>query len=414
MRQGRGERLFMSRRFLLFFISQNFVSCGAFIQVVALAQLIVGITNSGLLTGFSMICAPLPGVFLSLFAGSLGDRVRPWGLLVAFDILRGAVILLYIFCRTAPSLFFIMTLSGLLDVFYSPSRNKTLTTVLQKDQLLRGNSILNGGYGAVSLVLPALTGFLIGACGVHTAFMIGAACYFMSALALGSLKIEGQPARERRDNCGGIAGGLRYGFGNADIRRAVLTLAAFDFGGVSVNIAFYAFAFDTLKVSASYWGILLSVLYGMNVFAMLFLTRYRNALGRRPFAAANGFLVLTALVWCFYASTRSQNAILAGAAAEGFCTSLGSTLLVTAMLKASRPDYTARVSGVRDLCSCAAKLLGIGLTSVLMTLFSAPVVFAAGASAVLLSVLVQTARPAFIKLRGAHSGRPVKGDAPRE
>ena len=76
MSLGKTERLFISRRFLRFFVSQSFVSCGAFIQVVAAARQLVVLTDSGLLTGFSVVCAPLPGVLLSLAAGNLGDRLR--------------------------------------------------------------------------------------------------------------------------------------------------------------------------------------------------------------------------------------------------------------------------------------------------------------------------------------------------
>ena len=171
MTPRRTDRLFINRRFLLFFISQNLVSCGVFIQVIAVAHRIVGITNSGLLAGFSIVCAPLPGVLLSLFAGNLGDRLRSKNLLMCFDLLRGGLVLLFAFCRSAPALFTVMMLSGVLDVLYSPSRNKTLTAVLGREDLLRGNSLLNGGYGAVSLVMPVLTGTIVGFCGTVPCFL---------------------------------------------------------------------------------------------------------------------------------------------------------------------------------------------------------------------------------------------------
>ena len=100
MPRGTG-RFFISRRFLLFFVSQSLVSCGAFIQVVAVGQRLVGITNSGLLTGLSMVCAPLPGVLLSLIAGGIGDRAKARNLLLLFDLLRGGLLLLYPFCSSA-------------------------------------------------------------------------------------------------------------------------------------------------------------------------------------------------------------------------------------------------------------------------------------------------------------------------
>ena len=91
-------------------------------------------------------------------------------------------------------------------------------------------------------------------------------------------------------------------------------------------------------MTSAYWGLLLSVLYGMNVVAMLFLMRCRTALTRFPFAAAELSLMLSALAWIFYALTQNQRAILAGAAVEGFGGALASTLLVTKMLESSRQD----------------------------------------------------------------------------
>lgn len=396
MPRGSG-RFFISRRFLLFFVSQSLVSCGAFIQVVAVGQRLVGITNSGLLTGLSMVCAPLPGVLLSLIAGGLGDRVKARNLLLLFDLLRGGLLLLYPFCSSASALLPAMMLSGVLDVLYSPSRNKTLTALVGREELLRGNSLMNGGYGIVSLVMPALTGAAIGLVGNKTIFFACGAFYFLSALTLSGLDVRGGPPARTDSRFGDIVRGIRYAFSSAPIRRSILTLAVYDFGTVSVNIAFYAFAFDALKVTSTYWGLLLSVLYGMNVVAMLFLMRYRTVLTRFPFAAAELSLMLSALAWIFYALTQNQRAILAGAGVEGFGGALASTLLVTKMLESARQDYAARVTGVRDLCSYAAKLLGIAMTYGLMRLFDARVVFITAAAILLAGVAVRTISGAFAR-----------------
>ncbi|SHH91339.1 Transmembrane secretion effector [Sporobacter termitidis DSM 10068] len=414
MRTARTERLFLNSRFLLFFMSQNFVSCGAFVQVVAVAKLIVSMTNSGLLAGFSIVCAPLPGVLLSLVAGGLGDRFKARNLLLLCDILRGGLVISFSFCRTVPSLFIVMMLSGLLDVLYSPARNKTLAALLTKDQLLRGNSLLSGGYGVVSLIMPALTGVVLGRSGAATVFFVGGAFYFLSALTLSYLHVGRQPVGPPRSAPGEVLRGLRYCFDSAPLRQTILTMAVVDFAAVSVNIAFYSYAFDTLRVTSAYWGLLLSVLYGMNVFAMLFLVRHQKTLGGNSFAFANLFLAVVALVWCFNSTTRSLPAILGTTAVEGFSTALSATLLVTTLLKTARADYTARVSGVRDLCSSAAKLLGIGVTYILMHFFDAQAVFIAGAGAILLSVIFRALSAPLVKTGGRVPGRALKGDASHE
>ena len=224
-------------------------------------------------------------------------------------------------------------------------------------------------------------------------FFACSACYLLSALTLKTLDVPERSPGAAGETFGAIVRGLRYCFSEKSIRRAVLTLSVVDCGTVSVNIAFYAYAFDTLKVTSAYWGLLLSVLYGMGIFAMLFLLRRQKALTRNAFATADLCIILMALAWSFYALTRNTQALLAGAAVEGFFTSLGTTLLVTTMLKSSRQDYTARVTGVRDMCSYASKLIGIGLTYGLMSLCGTESVFFTGAAVLLLSVAVRTIRP---------------------
>lgn len=388
------------RNFLLFFFSQIFLSCGAFAQLIAVARLLVMHTNSGLATGFGMVCAPLPGVVLSLLAGSLGDKLPVNKLLVFFDIIKGILALTFLFCNCALSVIILMLVSSLFDVLYNPSKNKLLTLILTKDDLLNGNSILTGGYGAVSMLTPVLIGLLIDRYDIRLAFLTDCVLCFLSALLLSGIKIkynvrqnDGKPGYLSE-----IRRGFRYCLENDRLKYLILTLSVIDFGIISVNIAFYSLAFDSLKVTNSYWGMLLSLLYGMNLFAMLLLIRYKKGFKRHPFSAVQILLPAISLVWFFYSTTSNQAYLLAGVAAEGLCLSLCNTLLLTGILETAKTSYAARVMGIRDLTSNAAKLAGIGTTYLLMMRFNQNIVFISSAAVILLLAVARMAGRCIKKL----------------
>ena len=384
-------RLTGNRRFLLFFMSQNFVACGALIQVIAVARLLVSSTSSGLTAGFGMVCAPIPGILFSLLAGSLGDRLNSKRLLIAFDLCRGSLVLLYSVCRAPLPVFSLMTLVNLLNVLYSPSKNKLLTSLLDQSDLIRGNSVLSGGYGAVSLVIPALAGLLVIARGVGISFLLSGGAYFLSALMLSGLNAgAGGLPKSKPDRRQDITKGLNYCLGKAPLRKAILLLAALDFGTVSVNIAFYSLAFDTLQVSSGAWGVLLSVLYGMNLVSMLLLLRFKKDFRINPLLKAPLLLMAVALSWLYYSVTRNPLLLLAGAAVEGLCGSLLSVMLLTHIQETSRQDYMARVTGTRELFSNIAKITGVGLTYLLMIYYGINVIFLINASLVFAFAAIQS------------------------
>lgn len=371
------RQLFTNRSFLLFFISQNLINCGSIIQVVAVARLIVNMTNSGLLTGFSIVCAPLPGVFLSLLAGSAGDRFLAKKILICLDILRGCLVLIFIFCKSVSFAFSIMILISTFDVLYSPSKNKLLTAIMKNQNFFDANSLLSGGNGAVSMFTPLLIGFIIGLFGVKTAFFIGSLMYFLSSGLLSGINTNNRLIETIENNkLSDISESIRYCMNNKLLKHAILTIAFVDFGTICVNIVFYSLAFDTLNVSSSYWGLLLSVLYGMNLFSMFILIRFRKYFASNTLQISQLLLMGVSFVWCFYSVVKNPLYLLISVAAEGLCISICNTLLMTCILENARMDCTARVVGIKDLASNTAKLLGIAFTYLLLNFLGVSGIFA--------------------------------------
>lgn len=371
-----------SRQFLLFFISQTFVAAGGFLQLIAVAALMVEVTNSGVITGFSIVCAPLPGVLLSLFAGGIGDRLPVKQVLILIDIVRGLMTGLFLLCHDAVSIFALTLLLNSFDVLYNPSRNKLLAVLLPKGQLLTGNSVLSGGYGAVSIAVPVLAGVLVGRFGVGVVFLLNALGYLLSALSLsgirppfGNLRFSDTAEGPYEGSIHQISQGLRYCFSVSKLKKAVFTSAFIDFCTISINIAFYAFAFDTLRVSSASWGVMLSVIYGMSLVSMLLILLFKKQFGKRQLTIVYLLLTVVSAVWFCYGLAGKLPTVLICEVFEGLSLSLCGTLLLTYLLQNAKNEYTARVMGIRDLFSNLSKLAGVVYTYLFMRFFKPKMVF---------------------------------------
>lgn len=144
---------------------------------------------------------------------------------------------------------------------------------------------------------------------------------------------------------------------------------------ISINIAFYSFAFDSLKVSSESWGILMSIIYGMNFFAMLLFLRFDGWFNKYSSAILKTLLFALSAVWFFYSITSSVLDIYAAEAVEGLSLSICNTLLLTSILKSAKKEFSARVLGIRDFILNISKLISVGSTYIFSVGFNSKFIF---------------------------------------
>jgi len=379
MRQ-KGFGLLRRKPFRLFFISRILVTAAASAQTIAAARLLLDGTQSGLMAGMGVLIAPLPGVLFSLVAGRVGDSAPPRGLLVLYDALRAGLTLLFFFFRAPRQVTAVLLLMSVTDVFTSPASSRMLAAA-GHGAVLEANSLMAGATGFVSLVMPVLAGAIAGAFGADGAFAVSGALYALSALCLSASPAAPAPRPARpKQGAGGLKGAFRLILRRRGLLRAVLSLTALDFGTACVNLAFYAYAFDELGVSTAFWGLILSVLYGMNLVAMAILMRFKERFRARPDVKGALFLPAVAAVWSVYSISPSPAATVLCAAAEGLAASMCTALFSTVLLDKAGYEFAARVAGVRDVLSAAAKAAGAALTFALMRRVKAGFVFSMSAA----------------------------------
>jgi MFS family permease len=197
------------------------------IPLVAISFLKATPFEIGLLGTFEF----LPFIFFSLPAGAWVDRLRRRPILIAADIGRGASLLSipvawWLGVLSIQQLYVVGFVNGVMTVFFDVSYQSYLPSLVDRDQIVEGNSRLETSRSAAQIAGPGIGGVLIGAVSAPIAVVADAVSFIGSALfVLGIRRAEppvqhtvDEHGRPRGSMRGEIVDGLRYVLGHRYLR----------------------------------------------------------------------------------------------------------------------------------------------------------------------------------------------------
>ncbi len=208
---------------------------GDWFNLLASAQLIASLTNSGSAISFLFLARFLPIFLATPFAGVLADRVNRRAILVTADLLRAATVLCFLLVRDASQIWLLYALTALqfaLSALYNPAHSAVLANVVEPDELVIANT-LDGFTWSTMLALGALLGGIAAAVfGVQVAFVIDAASFLVSAAFVSRVQLvyAAPRAADAETPQGGFldfVDGLRY----LKLHKLLLGLALAKAGG---------------------------------------------------------------------------------------------------------------------------------------------------------------------------------------
>jgi MFS family permease len=187
---------------------------------VALAWQVYQISNVPTAMSFVGLSATLPLVLFVLIGGTFSDRYDRRRLMISADVLRGLAIGAMGLLSIAGILELwhiavVMAIVGLGDAFFNPAATAIVPDLLPEDKLPQANAI-SGVLRrlTVSIVGPALAGFMIALFGPGQAFVIDALTFGVSAVAVYAIKPRPHPKPETalgvRQTIADIGEGLSY------------------------------------------------------------------------------------------------------------------------------------------------------------------------------------------------------------
>jgi predicted MFS family arabinose efflux permease len=286
MRRG----LWRDPDFLKLWIGQAVSQVGSWITLVGLPLTAVKILGAsalqmGILSGVSAAAILLFG----LFAGAWADRLRRRPILILADLGRAAVLgtvpLAFILHRlTLGHLYLVAAASAILTVFFDVSYQAYLPSLVDRENLIEGNSKLALNESMAGVVGPGLTAIMVQAVTAPIAILFDAVSFLGSAFSVWLIrKPEPRPQRRATPHIGReILEGLQVSWREPVLRTLVLrTATASLFLGFGGSL-YILFAIRELGLSAALLSAIIAVGGAGGLFGALVAERLARRYGLGP------------------------------------------------------------------------------------------------------------------------------------
>jgi MFS family permease len=196
-----GGRLWRNADFMRLWVGQTISEAGTQVSALAVPTVAILLLHAspfqvGLLTALEFLPFPV----LGLVAGVYADRLKRRPLMIASDLGRMVALLTIPVAfsfgvLTIEQLYVVGLVVGVFNVFFGISYQSYLPALIDRADLVEGNSKLEVSRSTAQLAGPAIAGFAIQAIGAARAIYLDAASYLVSAASLWLIKKpEPQPA----------------------------------------------------------------------------------------------------------------------------------------------------------------------------------------------------------------------------
>ncbi|MGW3115975.1 MFS transporter [Streptomyces sp. NPDC001107] len=304
-----------------------------------------------------------PILLLSLFVGAWVDRWRTRTVMVLTDAgralaLGGAAVAGLLGWLGLPEMLAVAFAVGALSVFFDMAYQASLVRLVKHDQLVRGNSALEGSRSAAQIGGPALGGALVSVLSAPIAVAAGAVCFTLSFLSIRRMGrresiSEGPPRLWWR-----IQEGLRFVAGDTLLRTVCLASAAFQFFFAAAMTVHLLFLPRDLHLSGTAVGLALAATGPGALLGSLLAARLPGRIGYGPVLVSAA--ALGDGVFLFVPALHGSSAVTVSAlVAVNFVFGTFSQLVnvtVMAVRQSVAPD------GMQGRVAATINFVGMGLT----------------------------------------------------
>jgi len=203
-----------NRNFRNLWLGSVISQLGDWFNVIAAAELITRLTDSGIALSYLFLARFLPLFILSPIAGVLADRFDRRRIMVLSDVLRGVTVLGFLLIRDPADiwLFYLLTVVQFsLSALFTPARGAVLANVVRRDELVAANA-LDSLTWSTMLALGAFLGGIVAALfGAETAFVADAFSFLLSAWFIGRIVLPGRQTTDHRPQPEAVSGAAARG-----------------------------------------------------------------------------------------------------------------------------------------------------------------------------------------------------------
>lgn len=189
----------LTKNFVLLILGQLTSLFGNFILKLALSMYVLEVTGSAAVFAGILSASTIPAIIVSPLGGIVADRANRRNIMVALDSLTGiSVLCAALFLSESNALVVISTLLIILSVlgaFETPTVQACIPTMLQGDNIMKGNAVVNQVASLSYLVAPMLGGVLYAVLGLKPVMYASVGCFFITALFECFIKLDHQRAQ---------------------------------------------------------------------------------------------------------------------------------------------------------------------------------------------------------------------------
>lgn len=242
-RSGYIQLLRSNHDFRNLFVGQLVSQTGDWFNSVALFTLLLSLTGSGEAVGYILIIKLLPSFFAGPLAGVVADRFNRKTIMIAADIVRGFLVLGFLFVQRPEQVWIVYALAALevvVSTFFEPAKSAAIPNIVSREELIPANALSAASWSVTLALGAALGGVVTDAFGRNTAFVIDSISFFVSAAFIWAVRARLTAAKAARAEHLSIADatgvtdfieGARYLRSNPRVMALLLVKSGWGLGG---------------------------------------------------------------------------------------------------------------------------------------------------------------------------------------
>ncbi|MFF7856311.1 MFS transporter [Streptomyces sp. NPDC007904] len=308
-----------------------------------------------------------PILSLSLFVGAWVDRWRTRTVMVLTDAgrtlaLGAAAVAGCLGWLGLPALFVVAFAVGALSVFFDVAYQASVVRLVRRDQLVRGNSALEGSRSAAQIGGPALGGALVSLLSAPVAAACSALFFALSFLSVRRIRRRVEVPPERRERPSPVRRriheGVRFVVADPSLRTVCLASAAFQFAFAAVMTVYLLFLPRELHLSGTAVGLALAATGPGALVGSVLAARLPDRFGYGPVLVAAA-AVGDGVFLCVPALHGSSAVTVPALLAVGFVFGAGGQLVNVAVMAVRQ---TLTPDGMQGRVAATITFAGMGMS----------------------------------------------------
>lgn len=379
-----------NRNYAKFFTGYALSFTGTWMQSVALAWLVLQLTNSPALLGLVVALQSLPTLVIGPYAGVIVDRVNRRRLLMVTQTLGATQAILLAALTLTGHITYIWALVltlmlGLINAFDMPGRQAFVREMVSVDEVRNAVSLNAVLMNAARAVGPAIGGLLIASFGVGTCFAVNALTYTGSIIAyltMNKAELRTVPPTPRAK--GQLREGLAYVRRSPNLLMPLLMMTIIGTLTYEFHVTLPSLAIETFGGNASSLGFLTGAVGVGAIFGGLTSASRPSVSMRTLIGSATAFGVMT-LLTSLSPSVAVASAMLVGV---GFASAWYMSSTNTALQLGADPHMRGRVMSLYSVAFIGTTPIGGPIMGVIAEAAGARWALGIGAAAALLAAVL--------------------------